>query len=131
MSNTPKPVVSFALGTTIPVAFFLTCRQLNVEAFSVLYSYNVFLPNRRIDFASFLNLYFISAILKFLDVVGSRGTFVRNDVFDTIHLCKSMFLRTYIDKTMRYLDPNTDIVEVAVLLRHAWDRALNFKTFPH
>ncbi|KAH8621049.1 hypothetical protein IG631_24292 [Alternaria alternata] len=54
-SNTPKPVVPFALGTTIPVALFLTCRQLNAEASSVFYSDSVFLPKRRTRLASCWN----------------------------------------------------------------------------
>ena len=126
-SNTPKPVVPFALGTTIPVALFLTCRQLNAEASSVFYLDNVFLLKRSTRLASFLEPCFISALLIFFDVVASRATLVRNVGFDTFHLCNSVLLRTCIDKTTRLFDPVTDIVEVTVLLRQAWDRGLNFK----
>ena len=70
---------------------------------------------------------FISALLIFFDVVGSRATLVRTVGFDTFHVCNSVLLRTCIDKTTRLFDPVTDIVEVTVLLRQFRDRGLNFK----
>ena len=126
-SNTPKPVVPFASDTTIPVAFFLACRQLNAEASSVFYSENIFLLNRRTRFASLTKPCFISALAKFFDAVGSRAALIRNVVFDTFSLYNSVFLRTYIEKTTQLFDPVTGIVEVTVLLHQAWDRGLNFE----
>jgi len=126
-STTPKPVILFARNTVVPVAFFLTCRQLYAEASSVFYSENVFLFNRRTRYASLIKPCFISALLRFFHVVGSRATLVRNVVFDTFSLYNSVFLRTYIDKTTRFFDPLSNIVEVTVLLHYAWKHELNFK----
>jgi hypothetical protein len=126
-SNTLNPVVPFTFYTETPVALFLTCRQLNVEASSVFYSENVFLLNRRTRFASLMKPCFVSALVKFFDVIGSRASLVRNVVFDTFNLYNSVFLRTYTEKMPGFFDPVTDIVEVTVLLHQAWDRGLNFK----
>ncbi|KAI0569079.1 hypothetical protein Alg130_11797, partial [Pyrenophora tritici-repentis] len=107
-SNTPKPVVPFASNTSIPTAFFSTCRQVNAEASSAFYSSNTFLLNRQSKFAFFIQPCFMGTLLKFLDIVGSRAILVRNVAFDT-------------------LVPFIDIIDVTALLRQAWDRELNFK----
>ncbi|PZD29770.1 hypothetical protein A1F96_04894 [Pyrenophora tritici-repentis] len=107
-SNTTKPVVPFASNTSIPTAFFSTCRQVNAEASSAFYSSNTFLLNRQTKFSFFVQSCFMGTLLKFLDIVGSRASLVRNVAFDT-------------------LIPLIDIIEVTALLRQAWDRELNFK----
>jgi hypothetical protein len=70
---------------------------------------------------------FISALLKFFTAVGSRAMLVRNIVFNTFTLYNSVFLRTYMGDTTRYFEPATDILEVIVPLRQAWNRGLNFR----
>ncbi|KAI2481050.1 hypothetical protein Ptr902_08076 [Pyrenophora tritici-repentis] len=109
-SNKTKPVVPFASNTSIPTAFFSTCRQVNAEASSAFYSSNTFLLNRQTKFAFFIRPCFMGTLLKFLDIVGSRASLVRNVAFDTLTPCNV-----------------TDIIEVTALLRQAWDRELSFK----
>lgn len=126
-SHISTPVIPFASNVTIPVAFFMTCRQLNAEASSVFYSENIFLLNRRTRFASLMKPCFISALVKFLDAVGSRAAFIRSVVFETFHLYNSVFLRTHREKANQFLSSTTDILEVTVLLRQAWKQGLNLK----
>jgi len=126
-SNTPKPVVPYASNTTIPTAFFLTCRQINAEASSVFYSTNTFLLNRTSKFATFARPCFVSAAVKFFDTVGSRAGLVRSVVFDTFTFPDSVFLHTYVNGGTRAFGPRMDVVEVTVLLRVAWSRGLDFE----
>ncbi|KAI1533262.1 hypothetical protein PtrSN002B_010394 [Pyrenophora tritici-repentis] len=126
-SNTTKPVVPFASNTSIPTAFFSTCRQVNAEASSAFYSSNTFLLNRQTKFSFFVQSCFMGTLLKFLDIVGSRASLVRNVTFDTLIPCNGMCHRTYTDGGTRLFDSVTDIIEVTALLRQAWDRELNFK----
>lgn len=126
-SNTPKPVVPYASNTTIPTAFFLTCRQINAEASSLFYSTNTFLLNRTSKFATFARPCFVSALVKFFDTVGSRAGLVRSVVFDTFTFPDSVYLHTYVYEGTRAFGPRMDVVEVTVLLRVAWSRGLDFE----
>lgn len=127
LSNTPKPVVPYPSNTTIPTAFFLTCRQINAEASSMFYSTNTLLLNRTSKFATFSRPCFVSAVVKFFDTVGSRAGLVRSIVLDTFTFPDSVFLHTYVDGATRVFDPKMDVVEVTVLLRVAWSRGLQFE----
>ena len=78
-------------------------------------------------FATFARPCFVSALVKFLDTLGSRAGLVRSVVFDTFTFPDSVYLYTYEDGGTRVFDHRMDVVEVTVLLRVAWSRGLDFE----
>jgi hypothetical protein len=126
-SNTTKPVVPFPSSTSIPISFFSVCRQINAEASSFFYSSNTFLLNKQNKFAFFIQPCFIGTLLKFLSIIGSRASLVRNIAFDKLVLCNNVCHSTYTNKGTPLFNEISNIMDVTALLRQSWNLETNFK----